>query len=92
MSQIEKGSNASKPPPSEASKPSQVFEDQSVSNPKTTSPAENDDNQSNLAGSITPNTSLSPGIEPEASQQPKRRHIKESGGNSLTLSSGLFPI
>jgi hypothetical protein len=81
MSQIEKGSNASKLQSSEASGLSQVFENQSLSqqsNPNTTSLAGNDDSQSNLTGSITSNTSLSHGIEPEASQQPKKRRAVES--------------
>ena len=81
LSQIEKGSNASKLQSSEASGLSQVFEDQSLSqqsNPNTTSPAGNDDSQSNLTGSMTSNTSLSHGVEPEASQQPKKRRTAES--------------
>src|SRR5436190_15372592 len=52
MSQIEKGSNASKLQSPEASRLSQVFEDQSLSQqsyPNTTSLAGNDDSQSNLA-------------------------------------------
>jgi hypothetical protein len=51
---------------SERSELSQVFEDQSLSqqsNPDSTSLAGKDDSQSSLAGSITPNTSLSHGTE-----------------------------
>jgi hypothetical protein len=52
-----------------------VSEDQNFlqqSNPDTTSLAGNDDSQSNLAGSITPNTSLSHG-QPGAFKRPKRK-------------------
>jgi hypothetical protein len=59
---------------------SQVFENQSLpqqSNPDTTSLAENDDSQSSLAGSITPNTSLSHGTEQGAFKKPKRRRPGE---------------
>jgi hypothetical protein len=77
LSQIEKGSNtSSKLQSSETSGLSQVFKNQSLlqqSNPDTTSLAGNDDSPSNLASSITSNTSLSHRIEPEASQQPKKR-------------------
>jgi hypothetical protein len=65
---------------SEASGLSQVLEDQSLSqlsNPDTTSLARNDDSQSNLAGSITPNTSLSHGTEQGAFKKPKRRRPGE---------------
>jgi hypothetical protein len=58
---------------SKASGLSQVFEDQSLSqqsNPNTTG---NDDSQSSLAGSVTPNTSLSHGMESGAFKQPKKR-------------------
>jgi hypothetical protein len=74
LSQIEKGSNASKLQSSEASGLSQVFEDQTLSqqsDPNTTSLAGNDDSQSNLACSITSNTSYE--IELAAPEQPKKR-------------------
>jgi hypothetical protein len=58
---------------SEASGLSQVFEDQSLSNPDSTSLAGKGDSQSSLAGSITPNTSLSPGTEQGAFKKPKKR-------------------
>jgi hypothetical protein len=61
---------------SERSGLSQVFEDQSLSqqsNPDSTSLAGKDDSQSSLAGSSTPNTSLSHGIEQGAFKQPKKR-------------------
>jgi hypothetical protein len=64
--------------PSEASGLSQVFEDQSFSqqsNRDTTSLVGNDDNQSSLAGSVTPNTSLSHGTEQGAFKKPKRRRL-----------------
>jgi hypothetical protein len=54
----------------------QVFEDQSLSqqsNPDLTSLAGKDDSQSSLAGSITPNTSLSHGTEQGAFKKPKKR-------------------
>jgi hypothetical protein len=65
---------------SEASRLSQVFEDQSLSqlsNPDTTSLARNDDSQSNLAGSITLNTSLSHRTEQGAFKKPKQRRPGE---------------
>ena len=61
---------------SEASGLSQVFEDQNLSlqsNPDSTSLAGKDDSQSSLAGSITPNTSLSHGTEQGAFKKPKKR-------------------
>jgi hypothetical protein len=58
---------------SEASGLSQVFEDQSLSNPNSTSLAGKGDSQSSLAGSITPNTSLSHGTEQGAFKKPKKR-------------------
>jgi hypothetical protein len=64
----------------EASRLSQVFEDQSFlqqSNPDTTSLAGHDDSQSSLASSITPNTSLSHGTEQGAFKKPKRRRPVE---------------
>jgi hypothetical protein len=63
--------------PSEAASLSQVFEDQSFSNPDTTSLVGNDDSQPSLAGSITPNTSLSHGTEPGAFKKPKKRRASE---------------
>jgi hypothetical protein len=54
--------------------------DQSLSqqsNPDTTSAAGNDDNQSSLAGSITPNTSLSHGTNQGVFKKPKKRHVVE---------------
>jgi hypothetical protein len=77
LSQIEKGSNASsKLQSSEASRLLQVFEDQSLlqqSNPDSTSLVGKNDSQSSLAGSSTPNTSLSHGPERGAFKQPKKR-------------------
>jgi hypothetical protein len=65
---------------SERSGLSQVFEDQSLSqqsNPDSMSLAGKDDSQSSLAGSITPNTSLSHGTEQGAFKKPKRRRSRE---------------
>jgi hypothetical protein len=63
---------------SERSGLSQVFEDQSLSqqsNPDSTSLAGKDDSQSSLAGSITPNTSLSHGTNQGVFKKPKKRHV-----------------
>jgi hypothetical protein len=57
-----------------------VFEDQSLSqqsNPDTTSLAENDGNQLSLAGSTTPNTSLSHGTDQGVFKKPKKRRTVE---------------
>jgi hypothetical protein len=65
---------------SEASGLSKVFEDQSLSqqsNPNTTSLAENDGNQPSLAGSITPNTSLSHGTDQGVFKKLKKRRTVE---------------
>jgi hypothetical protein len=65
---------------SEASGLSKVFEDQSLSqqsNPDTTSLAENDGNQLSLAGSTTPNTSLSHGTDQGVFKKPKKRRTVE---------------
>ena len=62
---------------SEASRLSQVFEDQSLSNPNSTSLAGKGDSQSSLAGSITLNTSLSHGTERGPFKQPKKRRTEE---------------
>jgi hypothetical protein len=67
-------------PSSEASGLSQVFENQSLSqqsNADTASLVGNDDSQSRLAGSITPNTSLSHGTEQVAFKKPKKRRTAE---------------
>jgi hypothetical protein len=67
-------------PSSEASGLSQALEDQSLSqqsNADTASLVGNYDSQSRLAGSITPNTSLSHGTEQGAFKKPKRRHAVE---------------
>jgi hypothetical protein len=61
---------------SERSGLSQVFEDHSLSqqsNPDSAPLAGKDDSQSSLAGSSTPNTSLSHGTEQGAFKQPKKR-------------------
>jgi hypothetical protein len=58
---------------SEASGLLQVFEDQSLSNPDSTSLAGKDDSQSSLAGSITPNTSLSYRTKQGVFKKPKKR-------------------
>jgi hypothetical protein len=65
---------------SEASGLSKVFEDQSLLqqlNPDTTSLAENNDNQLSLAGSTTPNTSLSYGTDHGPFKLPKKRRNVE---------------
>jgi hypothetical protein len=51
----------------------QVFEDQSLSNPDSTSLAGKGDSQSSLAGLITLNTSLFHGTEQGAFKKPKKR-------------------
>ena len=66
--------------PSEAFGLSHMFKDQSLSqqsNSDTTSLAGNDDGQSSVAGSITPNTSLSHRTEQGAFKKPKRRRPRE---------------
>jgi hypothetical protein len=63
--------------PSEAASLSQVFEDQSFSNPDTTSLVGNDNSQPSLAGSITLNTSLLHGTELGAFKKPKKRRALE---------------
>jgi hypothetical protein len=60
-------------PSSEASGLSQVFDDQSLS----ASLVGNDDDQSSLASSITPNTSLSHGTEQGVFKKPKKRRAAE---------------
>jgi hypothetical protein len=68
------------PRPSEASGLSQVFEDQSLlqqSNVDTASLEGNEDSQSSLAGSITPNTSLSRGTEQGVFKKPRKRRAVE---------------
>ncbi len=67
-------------PSLEASGLSQVFKDQSIlqaSDPDTRSLAGNKDSQPSLAGSITPNTSLSHGAEQGAFKKPRKRHAAE---------------
>ncbi|KAI9676667.1 MAG: hypothetical protein M1829_002985 [Trizodia sp. TS-e1964] len=65
---------------SEASGLSQVFDNQNLSqqsNPDTMSLAGNDDNVSSLAGSITPNTSLSHGTGQGVFKKPRKRRAVE---------------
>jgi hypothetical protein len=62
-------------PSSKASGLSQVFDDQSLS----ASLVGNDDDQSSLASSITPNTSLSHGTEQGVFKKPKKRRAAEIG-------------
>ena len=63
-----------------ASRLSQIFNDQSLSkqsNPDTASLVGNVDSQSSLAGSITPNTSLSHGTEQGVFNRPKKQRTVE---------------
>jgi hypothetical protein len=63
-----------------ASALSRVFENQSLlqqSNPDASSLVGNNDSQSSLAGSITPNPSLSHGTEQGGFKKPNKRHAAE---------------